>query len=126
MLVQPGYYSLVQYCPDPSRLEAVNVGVVLFCPSLNYLDLRLAANNDRVARVFRNRQFRPWVLDSAKEALADRLRSESYRPRTIEDFQLFIDTRGNEVVLTPLRPIKVSQPTGDLEGLFLDLVQEPR
>ncbi len=27
-----GYYCLIQYSPDPSRLEAANVGVVLFCP----------------------------------------------------------------------------------------------
>ena len=26
MTAQAGYYSLVQYCPDPARLETVNVG----------------------------------------------------------------------------------------------------
>ena len=26
-----GFYSVVQYCPDPFRAEAVNVGLVLLC-----------------------------------------------------------------------------------------------
>jgi len=37
-----GYYSLVQYCPDPSRVEAANVGAILFCPTLPYLDVRMS------------------------------------------------------------------------------------
>jgi hypothetical protein len=115
----------VQYCPDPSRLEEVNVGVVLFCPELSFLDLRLTKNNSRIARVFKGREFRPWTLDAAKNALAERLRSSSCRPRTAEEFQHFIDTRGNELVLTPSRPMKVKQPLDQLEALFEELVLEP-
>ena len=25
-----GYYSLIQFCPDPSRLEGINIGVLVF------------------------------------------------------------------------------------------------
>ena len=32
-----GYYSLIQYCPDLGRLEAANVGVLLFCPERGFL-----------------------------------------------------------------------------------------
>lgn len=125
MFHYPGYYSLVQYCPDASRLESVNVGVVLFCPKLNYLDVSLAKNDDRISRVFKGREFRPWTLESAKNALAERLRSESYRPRSLEEFQHFIDTRGNELVLTQARTMRVAQPSDELEALFKELVLEP-
>ena len=29
-----GYYSAIQYCPDRSRMEAANVGVMLLCPQI--------------------------------------------------------------------------------------------
>src|SRR5260370_607690 len=95
-----GYYSLIQYCPDAARLETVNVGLVVFNPSADYLGVRLAEDNDRIGRVFRGHQFRPWVLEAAKRALANRLQSSTYRPHTLEDFQHFIDSRGNELRLT--------------------------
>ena len=47
-----GYYSLVQYCPDVARQEAANVGVVLFCPELAFLEARLASSNHRIRRFF--------------------------------------------------------------------------
>jgi hypothetical protein len=125
MFAHPGYYSLVQFCPDHSRLEAVNVGVVLFCPALSFLDLRLADNNDRVARVFRPRIVRSGDLDSAKKALADRLHAEAYRPRTPEEFEKFVFTRGNALLLTPPRPTRVDHPEDDLNALFQELVLPP-
>ena len=47
-----GYYSLIQYCPDLSRLEAVNVGVVLFCPEPRFIEARTSAGNDKPRRLF--------------------------------------------------------------------------
>ena len=37
MTTEKGYYSLIQFCPDVSRLEAVNLGVILFCPGSAFL-----------------------------------------------------------------------------------------
>ena len=62
MVAHPGYYSLVQFCPDYSRLEAVNVGLVLFCEPLAFLGVRLVESNKRVARVFGKDSFRPRSL----------------------------------------------------------------
>jgi hypothetical protein len=122
---QPGYYSLVQFCPDASRLEAVNIGVVLFCPRIAFLGVQLTTSAERVAQVFGRDGFRPASLEAAKRALASRLRSEKHRPRSLEEFQHFIDTRGNDLVLTPLRPVKVVQPAEELADLFLRLVERP-
>jgi hypothetical protein len=38
------YYSIVQYWPDPSRLEAVNIGVALFCPDQAFLKVRFGSS----------------------------------------------------------------------------------
>jgi hypothetical protein len=124
MVAEPGYYSLIQYCPDASRLEAVNVGLVLLCPALDYVDVRLTEADDRIRRVFRSQEWRPRALAAAKQAIADRLRSTEYRPHTLEEFKRFIDSRGNDLVLTPPRPVKVTLGPDELERLFRDLVLE--
>jgi len=47
-----GYYSIVQYCPDPSRLEAVNIGLALFCPECSFLKVRFGRRKTRVDQLF--------------------------------------------------------------------------
>jgi Protein of unknown function (DUF3037) len=48
------YTRLLQFgsiFPDVSRLESVNVGVLLFCPSPNFIAVRMAKGNQRPARL---------------------------------------------------------------------------
>ena len=47
-----GYFSLVQYCPDLARQEAANVGVVLFCPDLQFIRARTTDSVGRNPPVF--------------------------------------------------------------------------
>ena len=47
-----GYYSIVQYCPDPSRLEAVNIGVALFCPEIKFLKASFGRRKTGVKHLF--------------------------------------------------------------------------
>ena len=44
-MANKAYYCLIQYCPDMSRLEAANVGVVLFCPEKGFLAARMSRDN---------------------------------------------------------------------------------
>ena len=37
-----GYYCLIQYCPDLARLEAANIGVILFCPERGFIRAKIA------------------------------------------------------------------------------------
>jgi len=47
-----GYFSLVQYCPDVARQEAVNVGVVLLCPEQKFIGVKITPGNQRIRRFF--------------------------------------------------------------------------
>ena len=116
-----GYYCLVQYCPDPGRLEAANLGVLLFSPEASFLDVRLSASNDRVRRFF-GRSFDNWALNSAKQALSARLRADRDGFKTVEDLEQFVRTRANDLIVTMPRPVKVVEPERDLERLFDELV----
>ena len=117
-----GYFSLIQYCPDLSRLEAANIGVVLFCPERRFLAAKAAAGKDRIARFFGRESFDADRLNVAKRAFENSLRNQTDGLRTLEDFQRFIDTRGNDLVLTPPRSVKVTDPERDLAQLFSELV----
>ena len=47
-----GYYSLVQYCPDLSRMEAANIGVLLFSPDRQFLQAKMTSDNSRIRQFF--------------------------------------------------------------------------
>ena len=114
-----GYYSLIQYCPDHSRLEAANVGVLLFCPETRFIDACVARNNQRIVKFFGRGSFDPGRLDAAKQAVVTRLHVEAGTFGALSDLDRFIKTRGNEILITPPRPMKVRVPEEDLARLVL-------
>jgi hypothetical protein len=92
-----GYYSLIQYCPDLSRLEAANVGVVLFCPERHFIRARTTNSVQRIRRFFGSED-RDWgQIRQARTAIEERLAVEADRFRTLQDLEQFIATRGNEI-----------------------------
>jgi hypothetical protein len=119
-----GYYSLVQFCPDMSRLEAVNVGVLLFCPEGGFIEARTLHHNKRVTKLFSSVD--EIALDAAKRSLEARLQVARANFKSVEDLQKFVDTRANELRLTPPRPVKVENPQQELATLLEELVgKEP-
>ena len=112
-----GYYCLIQYCPDLGRLEAANVGVLLFCPERLYLKAKTAGNNRRIIQFF-GRSGHDWGrVNSLKRGIEERLSKESSEIRSLEDLQRFVALRSNVIQITPPRPIKVFDPDKDLEQL---------
>lgn len=120
-----GYYSLIQYCPDLSRLEAANIGVLLFCPEILFLQARTVRGNKRIQRFF-GREGHDWNrIDSFKLGLEERLTAESGNITTLEDLERFIALRANELQITSPRPMGVENPKKDLDALFQELVGGP-
>lgn len=117
-----GYYSLIQYCPDPSRLESANVGVLLFCPEREFLKARMSGDNSRVRRFFGSTAYDAERLNSFKRGVVDRLEVEGGNIRTLGDLQGFIGKRANAIQITAPRPIKVFDPEKDLDDLCRELV----
>lgn len=117
-----GYYSLIQFCPNSSRLEAVNLGVVLLCPEAKYLAVRIAKSNSRAAKLVGHKELDGPSLNSAKRAIERRLETDRASFQTVEDLQRFIDTRANSLRMTAARPIRVQDPKLLLDSLFEELV----
>jgi hypothetical protein len=122
MNAKRGYYSLIQFCPDPSRSEAVNVGILLFCPELGFIAARNRLDNTRPKKLVYPETIDRASLNAAKQAIENRLELERDTFETLEDLQKFVNTRANILKLTPPRPVKVFDPEKDLDQLFKDLV----
>ncbi len=122
MNARKGYYSLIQYCPDLTRLEAATVGVVLFCPDAHFIRARTASSNQRIRRFFGSQDCDWQQINAVKAAIEERLEAEGEQFRKLEDFEQFAATRANEIQLTAPRPMKVFHPEQDLELLFRRVV----
>ncbi len=121
-----GYYSLVQFCPDYSRMEVVNVGIVLFCPDNGFLQARMSPGNSRAKKLVKTGELKVAALTAAKNSLANRFVHDRQSFASVEDLNNFALTLGNELRLTEPRPVKVRTPSEDLERLFNELVEETR
>lgn len=116
------YYSLVQYCPDPFRAEAANVGVVLLCPDRLYFDARTVRGADRPSRFFGRSSVDRDALEAAKTSFENAVKRGSDRVRTQADFQNFLGRFGNALTFTAPRQAIVEDPTRELAELFRELV----
>ncbi len=125
MNASKGYYCVIQFCPDPSRAEAANIGVLLFCPERRFISARTAGRNTRVRQFFGPDSFDRQQLDAAKRAIEERLQVERDQFRSLDDLERFIDTRANEIIITPPRLIRVVDPERELADLFDELVGGP-
>jgi hypothetical protein len=117
-----GYYSLIQYCPDAARDEAANVGVVLFCPEVGYLEARTASGNDRIRRFFQPADPDWEQINLLKRSIERRLRIDRDQFRDLESLQRFAATRANTMRLTKPKAIAVEDPKAELARLFKQLV----
>lgn len=125
MKPERGWYSLIQFCPDPSRAEAANVGVLLLSPAHGFLRGETIGSNDRIRRFFGQD---PEVtidlqrVNAEKAAFVRRLEAEAPRIQSLEALQEFIDTRAHTLQVTTPRSLRVEDPEATLHQLLQELV----
>lgn len=117
------YYSVIQYCPDLGRLEAANVGVVVFCQELHYLKARMSRSNERIRHFFGSEGHDWGQINAFKKGLQDRISHADNEIRDAESLSLFVSRQANVMQLTQPLPCKVSEhPDVDLDRLFEQIV----
>ena len=115
-----GYYSLIQYCPDLGRLEVANIGVLVFCPELGFLQAKVERGNSRITRFF-GKENHDWKqINSFKTGIVQRIQNESNTIRSVDDLKRFIDSRANVIHISEPRPMTIFDPMKDLEELFTE------
>jgi hypothetical protein len=119
-----GYYSIIQYCPDLGRLEAANVGVLLFCPETGFLKALMTGNNSRIIRFFGSEGHDWKRINVLKRGIAERLSKEKSDIKTIDDLRQFIALRANLMQITSPNSIRVVDAEQDLHELFEQIIGE--
>jgi hypothetical protein len=125
MSTQKGYYSLIQFLPDPSRLEAVNVGIVVYSSADKKLQVRMSRSNQRIRKFFGNQNW--YIINRAKSAIVDQLRSQLFL--SVDHLEAYISERANAIQLTTPRPVRIGDLQANADQLFRRLVGadfEPR
>lgn len=120
-----GHYSLIQFCPDRGRAEAVNVGLVLFVPAERRLEVRMAQTSRRVQQIFGKGAIDPWWLKTVRESFERGLMTEHRAGRfmSAEDLDRYFSTLGNDIIATPARPTQVEDARASLERLYARFVE---
>jgi hypothetical protein len=116
-----GKYALIQFCPEPDRMEFINVGLILSIPdAAGYLRVEFVEEPKRVERLFGHiseRYFRS-VADVIKFRV-----EEGFNREFPFDFDEFIDRRANDVRITRLMSIRIDHdPDWEFDALFNKLV----
>lgn len=119
---QTGYYSVIQFTPDRARMEAANVGVLLFVPGTNYLKTRMSSNNDRVRRFFKDEAPGSKTLNTLKRSIEKRLQVEALHLQERASIEHFLRLFANEIVFTALQSVRVVNPDVELAQLYDELV----
>lgn len=122
MSASKGYYSLIQFCPDRSRMETVNVGVVLLCPTMRFVRAQTSEDNTRIRRVLGPSSYDRKRVNLAKKVIERRINADPESFLSRESLIKFKETRANDFILTDLRSVRITDPEQDLAKLFDELV----
>lgn len=118
------FYSVVQYCPDVFRAEAVNVGLVLYREEPRFLRARIIDNHRRARRVFGISGKALATLRLSAQNLLHRINEKGEDIATLDDLKAFIATRANDLRLTEPRLSVVSDIESDFARLFTQLATD--
>jgi len=117
--VESGFYSVVQFCPDPLREEGVNVGLIAGGkgPELYF---RADTAFQQVKRVFGAKSFDEARLASSLRALEKRLNAHPVQNE--EQLRAFISRESGQLRIVPPRAANLRDLRIDAAALFASVV----
>lgn len=115
-----GFYSLVQYCPDASRAEAANVGLMIFQTAPAATAVRVVDDVRSVLKRLGQKEEAATLL-SIVQSMRNRIEREQFS--SIEQVEHFVRTRGNQIQLTMPRPMRIGVIDRELDEMFDELVE---
>ncbi|MDR1924266.1 MAG: DUF3037 domain-containing protein [Planctomycetaceae bacterium] len=118
-----GYYSVIQYCPDRTLMEVAGIGVLLFCPELQFIDARMTTGHRRIERIFGKHISSDLYFDDYKNSLRTKFQKLSEN-LSVESIKQYLKTFVNDIHFTDIRTILISEPEADLDTLFLRLFND--
>lgn len=121
-----GEFSLIQFCPDRGRNEAINLGVFLYCPKKDFIATRMRPDNGRVRQLFDEEVILEGHLETIKHNIEYRLERNKAEFKTSGHVAHFIGNMANDIQMTELRSVRVEDPQEAFDRLYNDLVAAPK
>lgn len=120
--MKQGYYSIIQYCPDFTRLEVCNLGVLLFCPELRFLDVKMSSRyQSRINTIFGLKQ-NTDAIRFYVDRFATFVRNEWKDVKGVDELKQNITRLANNFIVTQPRSIGVIEPARkELDILFNEI-----
>ena len=121
-------YVVVRVVPRVDREEFINVGVIVACPELDYLEARIALDEHRLLKAF------PWVdIEIVREHLAvipriadgDPSAGPIARLGKRERFHWLSAPRSTVVQTSPRHSGFCNEAAGVLDALMITMVEPP-
>lgn len=120
-----GHYSLIQFCPDTSRLETANIGIALYCAEHEFLRTQMSSNNRRIVQMFGRGQRDLKRLRAVKQSLEQTLEKRREELCNIEKIKKFASLHVNHLRMTQFMPCRIATtPESELKTLFSELVEQ--
>ncbi len=124
MASQRAFYSIVQYCPDRFRAEAVNIGLVLLCLEPHGVRAKTTSNYSRVRKLFAASGADLKDIKLSVQWFTERIEQSAEEFLTEKDLANFAASRANDLRLTEPRLAKIENIDVDFDRLFTKLVEE--
>lgn len=125
------HYAILQYCPDLGRLESVNVGLILLCPSLNQRRVGGIHDLRRVTRFFPSAD--TYHLLDRIQVIVSRLEldwaaGKNLTPGYLRNWGEGLFTEGPLafILMSEVRPCSVTDFDADFARMLKELVEEAK
>jgi hypothetical protein len=119
-------YAVIRYVPRPEREEFLNIGVILYCASRNFLQMKFALNKDRLQGFYADVDLEALgnFLEAFKEVCCGSSANSPIAKRdNANRFRWLTATRSTIVQTSKVHPGFCDDPSEKLEKLHAQLVE---
>jgi len=114
-----GYYSIIQYCPNRTLMEVASMGILLFCPELNFVGVRTTQQNRRIEKIFGKNVCDENFLQSYKDGLHHHFNKKFSQVVSFDEMQNYLRSFVNDVCFTDIHTTLVVDPERDIDSLYV-------
>jgi hypothetical protein len=119
-----GFYALVQYCPDHTRMEAANVALVLVEMGPSSMVMHQSTATWTAARRFFGDDLDVVRLGAMLRMTLKRLMFALAENPAAQTIDRFARAEGNAFTVTPARPCVFEDATAEMDAMFVTLVED--
>jgi hypothetical protein len=118
-------YAIIRIVPRVEREEFVNVGVILYCKSLQFLKVKIEVDEKRLHALFRGaelEELKEYLNAFAEVAEVTNTRNPIAKLDMASRFRWLTATRSTTLQTSRVHPGMCDNPAGKLEKLFAEYV----